>query len=83
MYDFKAIVQCPKCGYKQTTTTVRTVTCFECGTNYLVLPILGKGKPKIRPRIIQVLKGDSWKKYYDEKKRREEKRRLDERVMGR
>lgn len=74
MYDFKAIVKCPKCGYQQSTTTVDRVRCFECGHVYTIFPHTKHGKPK-KSRIVKVLKGDSWKKYYEYKKWKDDKKR--------
>jgi len=74
MTEFMAIVKCPKCGYKQKTTTIRRVRCLNerCQKDYTILPIMGKGQPKINSRIEKVIKGSSWKEYFREKKRRRE-----------
>lgn len=69
MQGFLAIVKCPKCGYKQKTSTIRIVKCHECLRNFTVMPIMGIRQPKIRPRIIKVLKGSATNEYYKEKNR--------------
>jgi len=70
MPEFIALVKCPKCQYTQKTTTVRQVVCHGCNKKYTVMPIIGVRQPKIRTRIIQVIKGDSHKEYWKEKRRR-------------
>jgi hypothetical protein len=70
MPEFIALVKCPKCGYTQKTTTIRVVKCHECNRDYTVMPIMGVRPPKIKSRIIKVVKGSAHKEYYKEKKRR-------------
>ena len=69
MPDFLALVECPKCGYRQKTTTIRIVKCHSCLKNFTVMAIMGIRQPKIKPRIIKVLKGSATNEYYKEKNR--------------
>jgi len=55
-------VRCPRCGFEQNTTTIKTVRCMNCNHSYQVYV---KGKTS---RIVQLLKGDLsllHKKYYE------------------
>ena len=46
------LVMCPKCGYKQNTTTIGIVRCHRCEKRYKVSPKRG------RTRIISIVKGN-------------------------
>jgi uncharacterized protein (DUF983 family) len=48
-------VQCPRCGWKQVTSTKRIVTCHRCGHHYTIIP---KKKLSRIVRIVWVGKKD-------------------------
>jgi len=51
-------VRCPKCGYEQTTKTVKRVKCWNCGATYSVYYKVKYGREWIwRSRIVQIIEG--------------------------
>jgi len=47
----KLLVECPHCGWRQATRTIKRVKCFRCGKSFQVYY---KSKPS---RIVRILEG--------------------------
>ncbi len=66
------ITECPKCKYRQKTTTIYRVKCYNCSSQYTVMPFTSKTHHKLRnkSRIVKVIKGNITKEYYKYKTKR-------------
>jgi len=51
-------VRCPKCGYEQTTKTIKRVKCWNCGATYSVYYKVRYGREWVwKSRIVKIVEG--------------------------
>ena len=55
--DLVLKVRCPRCNYQFTTTTLKLVTCWNCGKRFKVL-YYDKARKTFRTRIVNVVRGN-------------------------